>query len=73
MLDLFFQGENVGGCGAAAIDDRERVPGGNVNAASRVPGPSLGKLLQTARLMTGNAPVRIRWAWATSFRIRHKN
>jgi hypothetical protein len=37
MLDLFFERENVGGCGAAAIDDRERVPSGNANAGqSRV-------------------------------------
>jgi hypothetical protein len=33
MLDLFFQGLNVGDCGAAAIDDRERVPGGKANAS----------------------------------------
>ena len=37
MLDLFFRGLNVGGCGAAAIDDRERVAGGSANAGqSRV-------------------------------------
>src|ERR1700691_6202012 len=32
MLDLFFQSENIGGCGSAASDDRERVFGGNANA-----------------------------------------
>jgi len=33
MLDLLFQGEDVGGGGSAAIDDGEGVPGGNADAA----------------------------------------
>lgn len=31
MLNLIFQGEDFRGCGSAAIDDRERVPGGNAD------------------------------------------
>ncbi len=33
MLDLFLQGEDIGGCGCAAIDDRQRVAGGNADTA----------------------------------------
>ncbi len=33
MLDLFFQGEDIGGSGRAAVDDGQRVPAGNADAA----------------------------------------